>query len=155
MLFYVLCLCMLWCVDLREIKCNNVSIYSGKLDRGTTIHMATHIHHLIHGSTARFIDNKGHLLFFDVFIDILEEFTALATPTTTDTSGDGVVIDGENVKSSDEQVLLQLDGEKVVQVEKSNRSGDDDPNKNDKEKNEQKGEETAVGENNSEKQVSV
>jgi len=61
-----------WGFRLNEIKCPNVSVYHGKLDCGTTLEMGEFIHKSIANSRSKFVDGKGHLLIFDIWIEILQ-----------------------------------------------------------------------------------
>jgi len=61
-----------WGFELKDIDCDNVSVYHGALDKGTTIEMGEYIHHQIPNSRKRFYKDKGHLLIFDIWDQILE-----------------------------------------------------------------------------------
>jgi len=60
-----------WGYQLKDIKCKNVTVYQGKLDRGTTFQMGSYIHSQIEGSKSVFPDNKGHLFFFEAWHEMI------------------------------------------------------------------------------------
>lgn len=57
---------------IHDIQCENVTIYHGKLDVGTTIEMGEYLHQQIKNSKAIFSENKGHLFFFDIWDEVIE-----------------------------------------------------------------------------------
>jgi len=61
-----------WGFKLSDIKVPHLIIYHGKKDRGCTIQMGEYIHSQIPQSVAKFVDEKGHMLYFFIWDEALK-----------------------------------------------------------------------------------
>jgi len=75
-----------WGFQLGDIKCKNITIYHGTADQGTTICMGRYIHQQIEGSRNVFVEGKGHLLFFEVWNEVIANLQECANERKEETT---------------------------------------------------------------------
>jgi hypothetical protein len=100
--------------EIKDIKCPNVTIYHGELDRGTTIHMAKYIHENIANSKSRFFPDKGHLIYFEIWDEMIQ---TLITASTSESENENKEEESKQPSQSNESTEENKSSEAILSMD--------------------------------------